>query len=154
MVSLPRVQTAAYAIFEHQVQHIYTKTGKKERMDTLLASKDHTTWTTASSNELGRLDQGFGNNICGTNTIDFIHKSNVPSNKKVTYGNFICNYCPLKSKPYWVHLTVGGNKLHAASFLETKLILNSTILDAGKGACFLCANLKDYFLASPMKDPK
>ena len=42
----------------------------------------------------------------------------------------------------------------AASLLETKLIINSTISDADKGARFLCANLKDHFLASPMEDPK
>jgi hypothetical protein len=34
--------------------------------------------------------------------------------------------------------------------LETKLILNSTISDAHKGAHFLCADLKDHFLATPM----
>jgi hypothetical protein len=37
----------------------------------------------------------------------------------------------------------------AASLLETKLILNSTISDAHKGARFLCA-----FFATPMKDPE
>ena len=44
--------------------------------------------------------------------------------------------------------------LQAASLLETKLIINSTISDADKGARFLCADLKDHFLASPMKDPE
>jgi hypothetical protein len=61
-----------------------------------------------------------------------------------------------------VRLTVGGDKLPytydagspAASLLETKLILNSTISDSDKGAKFLCANLKDHFLASRMKDPE
>jgi hypothetical protein len=36
--------------------------------------------------------------------------------------------------------------------LETKLLLNSTISDADKGARFLCADLKDHLLASPMKN--
>jgi hypothetical protein len=36
--------------------------------------------------------------------------------------------------------------------LETKLLLNSTISDADKGARFLCAGLKDHFLASPTKN--
>jgi hypothetical protein len=36
--------------------------------------------------------------------------------------------------------------------LETKLIINSTISDARRGARFLCADLKDHFLASPTKD--
>jgi hypothetical protein len=42
----------------------------------------------------------------------------------------------------------------AASLLETKLIINSTISDSAKGARFLCADLKDHFLASPMKNPE
>jgi hypothetical protein len=36
--------------------------------------------------------------------------------------------------------------------LESKLIINGTISDADKGACFLTADLKDHFLASPMKN--
>jgi hypothetical protein len=85
-----------------------------------------------------------------------------PSDKKVTYGNFICDYRPLKSESYRVRLTVGGDKLPyeddagspAASLLETKLLLNSTISDAEQGARFLCADLKDHFLASPMANPE
>jgi hypothetical protein len=108
------------------------------------------------------LAQGVDDRVVATNTIDFIHKSEVPPHKTVTYGNCVCDYRPLKSKPYCVRLTVGGNKLPsadesgspAASLLETKLIINSTISDASRGARFLCADLKDHFLASPMKDPE
>jgi hypothetical protein len=65
----------------------------------------------------------------------------VPSDKKVTYGNFICDYRPLKTEPFRVRLTVGGDKLPydddagspAASLLESKLIINSTISDADIG---------------------
>ena len=98
----------------------------------------------------------------GTYTIDFVHQHEVPPDKKVTYGNFICDYCPLKTEPYRVCLTVGGNQLPydddagspAASLLETKLIINITISNADKGARFLCADLKDHFLASPTKNPE
>jgi predicted transcriptional regulator len=45
--------------------------------------------------------------------------------------------------------------LQAVSLLETKLIIkNSTISATDKGARFLCANLKDHFLVSPMKNPE
>jgi hypothetical protein len=65
-----------------------------------------------------------------------------PPDKKVTYGNFICDLRPLKTEKHRVRLTVGGDKLlydvdagsPAASLLETKLIINSTISDAHKGA--------------------
>ena len=55
-------------------------------------------------------------------------------------------------------MVVGGDKFSypedpaspAAFLLETKLLLNSTISDAKKGARFLICDLKDNFLASPM----
>ena len=104
--------------------------------------------------------QGISDGVSGTDTIDFIRKSEVPANKKVTYANFICDYRPLKTEPHRVRLTVGGDKLYcpydggspAASLLETKLILNSTISDAKKGARFLSDDLKDHFLASLMEE--
>ena len=39
-----------------------------------------------------------------------------------------------------------------ASLLEAKLLLNSKILDADKGARFFAADLKDFFLATPMDE--
>ena len=59
-----------------------------------------------------------------------------------------------------MRITVGGNRLDysadagspAASILETKLTLNSVISDAHKGARFMGADLKDFFLASPMEE--
>ena len=50
------------------------------------------TWKIGLSNEIRRLTQGVGDRLAGTDTIDFIHKSEVPANKKVTYANFICGY--------------------------------------------------------------
>jgi hypothetical protein len=131
----------AVQTFKHHVNHIYTEQGKKETIDTLLNVTNGPTWITSLSNEFGRLSQGYAS-VIGTDTIDYIHRSEVPSDKKVTYGNFICDYRPLKSEPYSVRLTVGGDKLPydddagspAALLLETKLILNSTIsLLVGRG---------------------
>ena len=93
------------------------------------------TWEIGLSNEISRLAQGIGDGVARTDTIDFIRKSEVPANKKVNYVNFICDYRPLKTEPHRVRLKVGGDKLDctydagspAASLLETKLILNSTI---------------------------
>ena len=66
----------------------------------------------------------------------------------------------MKTETHIVCLSVGGYKLDcpydtgypADSLLETKLILNSAISDAKKGARFLSADLKDHFLASPMEE--
>ena len=74
----------------------------------------------------------------------------------------VCDYRPLKSEKYRVRLTVGGDKFTcefdvaspAASVLETKLILNSVISDAHKGARFLTLDIKDFFLCSALDDPE
>jgi hypothetical protein len=160
--SLQHIQ--AIQTFKHNVNHIYNEQGKKETLDTLLNGKDSAIWMNSLANEFGRLAQGcLANSILGTDTIDFIHRHEVPSNKQVTYGNFICDHRPLKTETHRVRCTAGGDKLTydgdsgspAASLLETKLIVNSTISDAHKGSKFLCAaDLKDHFLASPMKDPE
>jgi hypothetical protein len=92
----------------------------------------------------------------GSNTIFFITKAEVPTGRKATYANAICDYRPTKDDPWRVRLTVGGDKLDypgdpgapAASLLEAKLILNSVI--STKGAKFLTADIKDYFLNNPM----
>ena len=57
---------------------------------------------------------------------------------------------------------VGGNRLDcpdntsspAASLLQKKLLINSTILDAHLGARFMTMDLKDFFLATPMARSK
>ena len=41
-----------------------------------------------------------------------------------------------------------------ASLIEKKLIVNSTISDAHKGAKFMAADLKDFFLKTPMPHPE
>ena len=42
----------------------------------------------------------------------------------------------------------------AASLLETKLLVNSVISEEKQGAKFMSTDLKDFFLASPMANPK
>ena len=110
------------------VNHLYDDNDKKQSIDDLLKGKMRPTWKIWLSTEIGRLAQGVGDFVAGTDTIDFIHKSEVPANKKVTYKNFICDYRPLKTEPHIVRLTVGGDKLYcpydvgspAASLLEKK----------------------------------
>ena len=57
---------------------------------------------------------------------------------------------------------VGGDRLTytadagspATDMVETKILLNSTISDAKYGARFMSADIKDFFLASPMDRPE
>ena len=55
-----------------------------------------TTWRQSLSNELGRLSQGIGE-ITGKDVIEFIHRHEVPHDKKVTYANMVCDLKPLKN---------------------------------------------------------
>ena len=74
---------------QHYVNHVFhQETGAKQSIDRLLRSKDAQTWTTALSNEFGRLAQGVGKRrpqdkyVQGTNTIFFIKQANVPKKRK------------------------------------------------------------------------
>ena len=146
-----------------QANHIFHPiTGKKETLDSLLKGDDSVHWKRSLSNEWGRLAQGNDHGVKATDTIEFIAKSAVPSGRKVTYGSFVCDFKPLKEQQYRIRLVAGGDKLDydddpaspTASLLQSKLLLNSTISDAKDGARFMSADLKDYFLATPMETPE
>ena len=142
--------------------HIYDSTGKKQTLDHLLNGTDQHIWQQSASNEFGRLAQGNTVGIKGTNTIQFISKSQLPHDAKITYASFVCDIRPLKQETHSVRMVVGGDKLTyhedtgspAASLLETKILGNSVISDAAKGAQFLTCDLKDFFLATPMAKPE
>ena len=71
-------------------------TGKMMNYWQLLRHKDpaiRKAWELSSANEYGRLANGIGGRVKGTNTIKFIRKTDVPADRRrdVTYGSFICN---------------------------------------------------------------
>ena len=142
------------------INHIYTDKGVRLRIDKLLNEDKHT-WERSLSNELGRLTQGIGN-IQGNDAMDFIKHTMVPKHKKVAYANMVCDIRPTKAEKYRVRLTIGGDILEylgdasspAASLMETKLMLNSVISDAHRGAKFLSIDIKDYFLQSFLSEPE
>ena len=146
---------------KESIHHIFDEMGNKLSIDKLITGKDKHVWNQSLSNKLGRLSDGF-KNIKGTNTIDFIKKSAIPKHKKITYANMVCDHRPLKTEKHRVRLTIGGDRLDctyetaspAASLLETKLLLDSVISDANRGARFLTLDIKDFFLQSYLKDPE
>ena len=139
--------------------HLYNKLGNNETIDSLLDGPHSATWWTALANELGQLTNGVHGRVRATKNIRFILRSDIPSERKITYANFICDYRPHKSEPYCIRLTVSGDRLDcpddtsfpAASLSEAKLLLNSTISDAHLGARFMNMDLKDFFLSTPME---
>ena len=66
--------------------------------------KHREVWTHSSANEFGRLAQGVGGRIKGTDTLFFVHKSEVPQErwKDITYAKFVCELKPNKKE---VHRT-------------------------------------------------
>lgn len=121
-------------------------TGKRETIDSL-RGKYPELWEPALSNEWGRLADGNDASLTGTQTIEFIMKSEVPEGRDITYASFVCDHRPLKPEPFWVRIVFGGDQLAynnyagspARSLIETKLILNNTISDASRRSeIFFC----------------
>jgi hypothetical protein len=91
-------------------------------------------YKTGFGNELGRLCQGI-RYIQGTNTCFFIELSNIPKDRKITYGKLVCDHKPNKVEKERVRLTVGGDRLDYTGEVETstadittfKIIINITL---------------------------
>ena len=74
----------------------------------------------------------------------------------------VCDHRPLKNGKDRVRLMLGGDVLDyfgdssspAASLLEAKLLVNSVIYDAHRGARFMSLDIKDYSLQSILDDPE
>ena len=87
----------------------------------------------------------------------FRPRNQVPTWQNITYENTICHYWPRKDNPYHIRLTIGGDKLPhssasgspAVTLLEAKTIFNSVI--STPDYQFICANINDYFICSPME---
>ena len=144
------------------INHIYNEEGKKETIDSLLSGHHKDIWNKSLSNEWGRLAQGNDAGVNGTNTIVFIPRAEVPDDKKVTYASMVCDYRLLKDEKHRIRIIVGEDRLvyyddaasPATNILETKIMINSTISNARRGARFITLDIKDYFLATPIRDPE
>jgi hypothetical protein len=78
-------------------------------------------WMHSSANEFGRLAQGVGGEIQGTNTIFFIHKHHVPADRwrDITYAKFVCELKPNKMEVHQTRLPLPRRCWHANSRLYT-----------------------------------
>ena len=93
------------------MHNVYDKSGQKQTLAKVRAGTEAKKWERALSNECGRLAQGNDAGIAGTDTIQFIWRQDVPSDKRVTYDTFVLDYRPLKTEKYRVCITVGGDRL-------------------------------------------
>ena len=94
------------------------------------------------------------------NTIDFITYDDVPVGTTITYGRIVCTYRPQKTEKHHTKLTVGGNmsicmydvSAPTSDMTTSKLIYNSVI--STPGACFIKLNLKNFYLKTPLPQPR
>jgi hypothetical protein len=121
--------------------------------------QDETTfpvWNKAAANEFGRLDQGVGCRIEGSNTIFFIPRNAVPKEKVSTYGRFVVDIRPNKTETHRVRLAVGGNLIQypgdvstcSADLTTSKCLWNSTI--STEGVKYMCLDVKNFYLGTPI----
>jgi hypothetical protein len=70
---------------------VHPVTGKQMEYLTLMNDPDiQPLWKRGFSNEVGRLFQGI-RNIPGKNTCFFVELTNIPNNRKITYGKIVCD---------------------------------------------------------------
>jgi hypothetical protein len=89
-------------------------------------------WQISAANEFGRLAQGVGGRVKGTNTIHFIPHHEMPADRQATYPRFVCSERPQKQEKNRTRMTMGGNlidypgdKSTRAAELETTKILST-----------------------------
>jgi hypothetical protein len=115
-----------------------------------------TIWNKGAANEFGRLAQGVGDRIEGSNTILFIPRQAVPKDNIVTYGRFVVDIRPSRSEIHRVRLPVGGNLIQypgdvstrSADLTTSKCLWNSTI--STDGAIYMCLDVKIFYLGTPI----
>jgi hypothetical protein len=135
---------------------IHPATGKEmEYMALMKDTRLQPLWKRGFGNEVGRLFQGIGD-IPGTETCFFIKLTNVPKDRKITYGKIVCDYKSHKKEKERVRLTVGGDRLDYSGDVATstadittfKILINSTL--STKKAAMTMMDINNYYLGTPL----
>jgi hypothetical protein len=159
-ISLPKIHCFPT---QHRANSVIDQiTGQSYKYRHLVNGKvtGHTTefWTKSFANKLGRLANGVGTRVSeGTNTIFFINRSQVPTDRKVTYGCIVCTIRPQKKETYQTRLTVGGNLIDypydvstpTADITTANIIFNSVV--SIPNAKFMGLHIKDFYLNTEME---
>ena len=92
----------------------------------------------------------------GTNMCTFIHRHEIPANKRPTYVRIVSDYREQKQDPYQVRCTVGGDRIDfhgdvatkVADLVTVKCLINHIISTPGAKAA--CIDIKDFYLNNPL----
>ena len=152
-ISAPQVTQPKYEDTIHYLpmNRIYNNQGGEMNIDKLLQHEPEKC-NISASNDLGHMTSGI-RNIKGNNVLVFIHKKEIPRDKRIIYGNMVYDFRSNKEDKYRTRLTVGGDRLDyegnqsspTASLLGSKLLINIVIGEAHRGAKILFMDLKDHF---------
>ena len=82
-------------------------------------------WVKSLSNEWGWLAQGNDNGVSHIDTIYFIQRHEVLTNRDIIHATFVLDHIPLKTEEYRIRITVGGNRL---SYAEDSGSLSANLL--------------------------
>jgi hypothetical protein len=112
-------------------------------------------WKRGFGNKTDRLFQGI-RDIPGTDTCLFVELTNIPKDRKITYGKIVCDYKPHKKEKERVRITVGGYKLDYSGNVSTstadittfKIFINSTL--STKDAAMMMMDIQNYYLGTPL----
>ena len=126
-------------------------TGLEAEYIELTKSSDGNYWIRGMCHEIGRLFQGY-KDIKGTNTCRFIHRHEMPKDRKATYARVVVADRPRKSEPRRVRVTVGGDQVDypgevttkTTSIITAKCLFNKVI--STPDARFMCIDIKDFYL--------
>jgi hypothetical protein len=114
---------------------IHPVTGKEMEYAALMKDPNlQPLWTRGFGNKCGLLFQEI-RDIPGTDTCFFIKLTNIPKDKKITYGKIVCDYKPHKKEKERFRPTVGGDILDYSGDVATstadittlKILINSTL---------------------------
>jgi hypothetical protein len=143
--------------WQHQANAVVHPVTRKEKEYSALVKdpRPQPLWTRRFVNECGRLFQGI-RDIAGTNTCFFIKLTNIPKDRKITYGKIVYGYKPHKKEKERVRLTVGNNRLHYSGDVATttadittfKIIINSTL--STEDAAMMMIDIKHYYIGTPL----
>jgi hypothetical protein len=105
-------------------------------------------WMQSTANDINR--------IYNTYTIRFIHRSNIPKGRKVTYGSFVVDIKDHKEEKESTRLTVGGEQIQypgdnstlTAGLTTAKILIKSVI--STLGAKFLVIDMNFFYLNTPL----
>jgi hypothetical protein len=142
---------------QHQANAIIHPVTRKE-MEYMALMKDprlQPLWKRVFGKECGRLLQGI-RDIPKTDTCFFIKLTNIPKDRKITYGKIVCDYKPHKKEKEPVRLTVGGDRLDysgdvassTADITTFKILINSTL--STEDSAMMMMDIKNYYLGTPL----